>query len=139
MYIESTALIVEDYDDAIRFFVEALGFELIEDSPATTNDGRPKRWVVVKPPQAGLLLAQADGEQQLRGWAISTPAVSASSFASTTSKPLGGGCATTASSSSPTLATNPTDASPCLSTSLETGGTSWDPNRPRTLLGNASS
>jgi catechol 2,3-dioxygenase-like lactoylglutathione lyase family enzyme len=66
--IEQTALIVEDYDEAIRFFVDALGFELVEDSPATTNDGRPKRWVVVKPPggQTGLLLAQADGEHQVQ-------------------------------------------------------------------------
>lgn len=66
MHIEHTALIVEDYDDAIRFFVAALGFDLVEDSPATTNDGRPKRWVVVRPPgaQTGLLLAEADGEEQ---------------------------------------------------------------------------
>jgi catechol 2,3-dioxygenase-like lactoylglutathione lyase family enzyme len=40
MYIEHTALIVRDYDEAIRFFVDALGFELAEDAPATTNDGR---------------------------------------------------------------------------------------------------
>ena len=67
MHIEHAALIVEDYDRAIRFFVDALGFDLVEDSPATTNDGRTKRWVVVKPPGAetGLLLAAADGEQQL--------------------------------------------------------------------------
>ena len=67
MHIEHTALIVEHYDDAIRFFVDALGFELVEDSPATTNRGRPKRWVVVRPPgaQTGLLLAQADGDQQV--------------------------------------------------------------------------
>jgi len=66
VHIESAALIVQDYDRAIRFFVDTLGFELIEDSPATTNDGRPKRWVVVRPPRAqtGLLLAQADGERQ---------------------------------------------------------------------------
>lgn len=66
MHIELTALIVDDYDDAIRFFVDALGFDLVEDSPATTNDGRPKRWVVVRPPAAktGLLLARADGERQ---------------------------------------------------------------------------
>ena len=64
MHIEHTALIVENYDDAIRFFVEALGFDLVEDSPATTNDGRQKRWVVVRPPEAqtGLLLAEADGD-----------------------------------------------------------------------------
>ena len=66
-HLELTALIVESYDDAIRFFVDALGFELVEDSVATTNDGRPKRWVVVRPPgaQTGLLLAQADGDQQV--------------------------------------------------------------------------
>jgi catechol 2,3-dioxygenase-like lactoylglutathione lyase family enzyme len=66
VHLERTALIVESYDEAIRFFVDALGFELVEDSPSTTNDGRPKRWVVVRPPggQTGLLLAQADGEQQ---------------------------------------------------------------------------
>ena len=67
VHIEHTALLVENYDDAIRFFVEALGFDLVEDSPATTNDGRPKRWVVVRPPEAqtGLLLAEADGERQV--------------------------------------------------------------------------
>jgi catechol 2,3-dioxygenase-like lactoylglutathione lyase family enzyme len=66
MHIEHTTLIVEDYDEAIRFFVEGLGFELVEDSPSTTTDGRPKRWVVVRPPGAvtGLLLAQADGVEQ---------------------------------------------------------------------------
>ena len=67
MYLEHVALIVDDYDAAIAFFVDALGFELAEDSPAlTTKEGRPKRWVVVRPPGArtGLLLAQADGEHQ---------------------------------------------------------------------------
>ncbi len=68
MHIEQFALIVDDYDDAIRFFVDALGFELVEDSPSLTNDGRPKRWVVVRPPGAttAILLAQADGERQER-------------------------------------------------------------------------
>jgi catechol 2,3-dioxygenase-like lactoylglutathione lyase family enzyme len=68
MHLERFAIIVDDYDEAIRFFVDALGFELIEDSPAQTNDGRPKRWVVVRPPnaQTGLLLARADGGHQAR-------------------------------------------------------------------------
>ena len=68
MHLEQFALIVDDYDEAIRFFVGALGFDLIEDSPALTNDGRSKRWVVVRPPgsQTALLLAQADGERQAR-------------------------------------------------------------------------
>jgi len=60
------AVVVSEYDPAISFFVDGLGFELVEDSPALTNDGRPKRWVVVRPPGAatGLLLARADGEDQ---------------------------------------------------------------------------
>ncbi len=64
--VELVTLIVERYDPAIAFFVEKLGFDLIEDSPSVTNDGRPKRWVVVRPPggQAGILLAQADGLDQ---------------------------------------------------------------------------
>jgi catechol 2,3-dioxygenase-like lactoylglutathione lyase family enzyme len=66
VHLEQVALLVRDYDEAIRFFVDVLGFELVEDSPSLTNDGRPKRWVVVRPPgaQTGLLLAQADGERQ---------------------------------------------------------------------------
>jgi catechol 2,3-dioxygenase-like lactoylglutathione lyase family enzyme len=61
------ALIVRDYDPAIAFFVNVLGFELAEDSPSLTNDGRPKRWVVVRPSggETGILLARADGEEQL--------------------------------------------------------------------------
>jgi catechol 2,3-dioxygenase-like lactoylglutathione lyase family enzyme len=66
MRVELVALVVDDYDVAIEFFVGALGFELAEDTPSLTNDGRPKRWVVVRPPGAetGILLAQADGEHQ---------------------------------------------------------------------------
>jgi catechol 2,3-dioxygenase-like lactoylglutathione lyase family enzyme len=66
MHLELTAVVVDDYDAAIAFFVDVLGFELVEDSPSTTNEGRPKRWVVVRPPgaQTGLLLAQADGARQ---------------------------------------------------------------------------
>jgi catechol 2,3-dioxygenase-like lactoylglutathione lyase family enzyme len=70
MYLEQTAVVVEDYDRAIDFFVNGLGFELVEDSPDVTTVGhRPKRWVVVRPPggQASLLLAQADGPEQQAG------------------------------------------------------------------------
>ena len=68
VYLEQVALIVDDYHAAIGFFADVLGFELVEDSPSLTNDGRPKRWVVVRPSGArtGLLLAQADGERQSR-------------------------------------------------------------------------
>lgn len=57
---------VDEYDPAIEFFTEVLGFELVEDSPSLTDDGRAKRWVVVRPPGAetGILLARADGERQ---------------------------------------------------------------------------
>lgn len=66
-FLQLVAIIVEDYDDAIAFYTQALGFELAEDSPARTNDGRAKRWVVVRPPGAetGFLLARADGEHQI--------------------------------------------------------------------------
>jgi catechol 2,3-dioxygenase-like lactoylglutathione lyase family enzyme len=64
--IDLVAIVVAEYDLAIRFFVDTLGFELVEDSPSLTNDGREKRWVVVRPPGAatGLLLARADGPTQ---------------------------------------------------------------------------
>jgi catechol 2,3-dioxygenase-like lactoylglutathione lyase family enzyme len=66
VHLDLVAIVVDEYDPAIEFFVGVLGFDLIEDAPATTNDGRPKRWVVVRPPGAatGLLLARADGERQ---------------------------------------------------------------------------
>ena len=59
-------IVVADYDSAIRFFVDVLAFELVEDTPALANDGVPKRWVVVRPPGAetGLLLAEARGTEQ---------------------------------------------------------------------------
>jgi catechol 2,3-dioxygenase-like lactoylglutathione lyase family enzyme len=60
------ALVVREYDAAIDFFVKVLDFELVEDVPSRTNDGRPKRWVVVRPRggATGLLLARADGATQ---------------------------------------------------------------------------
>ena len=66
MHVELVTLIVDEYEPAVRFFVDLLGFELVEDVPSLTNDGRPKRWVVVRPPGAvtGLLLARADGARQ---------------------------------------------------------------------------
>jgi catechol 2,3-dioxygenase-like lactoylglutathione lyase family enzyme len=61
--IALTALLVRDYDEAIRFFTRALGFELLEDSPA----GPGKRWVRVAPPGGAggeLLLARAATAEQ---------------------------------------------------------------------------
>jgi catechol 2,3-dioxygenase-like lactoylglutathione lyase family enzyme len=65
-HLELVAVLVRDYDAAIGFFVDVLQFDLVEDTPSLTNDGRPKRWVVVRPrgAQTGILLARADGEQQ---------------------------------------------------------------------------
>jgi catechol 2,3-dioxygenase-like lactoylglutathione lyase family enzyme len=65
-HLQLVALVVRDYDPAIEFFVNVLDFELIEDVPSTTNDGRPKRWVVVRPRGGvtGILLARADGDRQ---------------------------------------------------------------------------
>jgi catechol 2,3-dioxygenase-like lactoylglutathione lyase family enzyme len=64
--LQLVAIMVDDYDSAIDFFVGVLGFELVEDSPAVTTDGRPKRWVVVRPPGAetGIVLAKPDDEHQ---------------------------------------------------------------------------
>lgn len=61
--IAHVTLLVDDYDRAIDFYCRSLGFHLAEDT--RLPDG--KRWVVVRPqPDAamGLLLAEADGEEQ---------------------------------------------------------------------------
>lgn len=67
--VQLVTLLVHDYDAGIRFFCDVLGFELSQDEPSLTNDGRSKRWVVVTPPDGGtgLLLAQADGPVQQAG------------------------------------------------------------------------
>lgn len=58
------ALVVRDYDEAIDFYVNKLGFVLMEDSYQPEQD---KRWVVVKPAGTGgtsLLLARASTAHQ---------------------------------------------------------------------------
>ena len=62
--IAHIALVVKDYDEAILFYTEKLGFKIIEDTPLSET----KRWVMIAPPDAKeccLLLAKADGEKQL--------------------------------------------------------------------------
>ncbi len=59
------ALLVNDYDEAIEFYTQKIGFELLEDTQLETA----KRWVIISPPgtnKSNLLLAKADGENQER-------------------------------------------------------------------------
>jgi len=61
--IALVAIVVGDYDEAIAWYTQKLGFTLVEDTPMTPG----KRWVVVKPAgDAGtaLLLAKAANESQ---------------------------------------------------------------------------
>jgi catechol 2,3-dioxygenase-like lactoylglutathione lyase family enzyme len=61
--IAHVAVVVEDYDAAIAFYTQKLGFTLLEDTPL----GDAKRWVLVAPPGASecsLLLARAAGDRQ---------------------------------------------------------------------------
>jgi len=63
-YIARLALLVRDYDEAIAWFTNVLGFRLLEDTPMTPE----KRWVVVAPPGDGavsILLARAANAEQL--------------------------------------------------------------------------
>ena len=66
-HIGALTLLVADYDRAIRFFTEGLGFVLLEDT-RLDKPGKPgKRWVRVAPkgaPGSALLLAQAANAQQ---------------------------------------------------------------------------
>ena len=58
------AVVVEDYDEAITFYVDTLGFRLVEDTYIAAQN---KRWVLVAPPgahEAKLLLARAVGAEQ---------------------------------------------------------------------------
>ena len=57
------SLVVRDYDEALAFFVDVLGFEKVEDSEVS---GESKRWVVVRPSpgRVGLLLARAATPEQ---------------------------------------------------------------------------
>ena len=62
--IGAVALVVPDYDDAIAFYVEKVGFDLIED----TRLSEDKRWVLIAPKgisETRLLLAKADGAAQV--------------------------------------------------------------------------
>lgn len=60
-HLAHIALVVDNYDEAIDFYVNKLGFELVED----TILNEQKRWVIVAPKGNGscsLLLAKAVGD-----------------------------------------------------------------------------
>jgi catechol 2,3-dioxygenase-like lactoylglutathione lyase family enzyme len=62
-YLAHVALVVNDYDEAIKFYTEKLNFELVEDTVLTET----KRWVLIKPQDSdgcNLLLAKAATEEQ---------------------------------------------------------------------------
>ena len=62
--IGQIALVVREYDEAIRFYVDVLGFSLIEDTVIPAQD---KRWVVLAPRGSTgphLLLARAVNDEQ---------------------------------------------------------------------------
>jgi catechol 2,3-dioxygenase-like lactoylglutathione lyase family enzyme len=61
------ALVVRDYDEALAFFTQSLGFTVIEDSVAKDRLGNEKRWVLVSPPGSrgtNLLLARASNPEE---------------------------------------------------------------------------
>jgi lactoylglutathione lyase len=61
--IAHVAIVVRDYDEAISYFTQVIGFELIEDEQLSSS----KRWVLVRPPGGGtsLLLAKAANAEQV--------------------------------------------------------------------------
>jgi catechol 2,3-dioxygenase-like lactoylglutathione lyase family enzyme len=65
--IAAITYVVSDYDEAIQFFVETLGFDLVEDT-CLEQEQPGKRWVLVRPKGSvgcSLLLAKAVGDSQL--------------------------------------------------------------------------
>jgi catechol 2,3-dioxygenase-like lactoylglutathione lyase family enzyme len=64
-FIAHLALVVKDYDEAISFYSQKLGFRLLENTVLSES----KRWVIIAPPGAGdcsILLAKANGPEQLK-------------------------------------------------------------------------
>jgi len=60
-------LVVRDYNEAIAFFTQVLGFDLLEDSSSTDREGHAKRWVLIAPPGSTgtrILLAKASNPEE---------------------------------------------------------------------------
>lgn len=65
MFLERAALLVSSYDEGISFFVDAMGFELLQDEAGVDEFGKPRRWVVVAPPggQASIVITEAKTDE----------------------------------------------------------------------------
>ncbi|MEM9822036.1 MAG: VOC family protein [Bacteroidota bacterium] len=64
-FLANISLLVRDYDEAIEYYTQKLGFQLIEDTPLSPE----KRWVRVAPPgskETALLLAKAASPEQIQ-------------------------------------------------------------------------
>ena len=131
VWIGTGHAVVEKYDPAIEFFVDKLGFELVEDSPSFTNEGRPKRWVVVRPPGVRREYCSRRPKEVTRPplWGARSLAVLASFCEWMISIRPSNEWRPTVSNSFPLHAPNHTALSQCFSTSPATAGTCSAPGR----------
>jgi catechol 2,3-dioxygenase-like lactoylglutathione lyase family enzyme len=66
-HLHAVAIVVPDYDQALGFYCDQLGFDLIQDLPmGPDKEGIEKRWVLIAPPggQTNILLARASDDAQ---------------------------------------------------------------------------
>lgn len=115
------SLVVREYDEAIAFCVDLLGFDLIEDTPLDDQ----KRWVVVAPPEGRetrLLLARAVTDEELARIGNKPAAASFSFCTPITSFGIIGACRMSEFDSSGHLERSLTGQSPFLKTSTATDG-----------------
>lgn len=66
-HLAHVSVVVRDYDEALAFYIDKLGFTLVEDKPVPEQQ---KRWVTIRPPGAPagattILLARASTPKQL--------------------------------------------------------------------------
>ncbi len=62
------ALLVRDYDEALAYYTQKLGFRVVEDSPSKDRNGEPKRWILISPQGStgtNLLLAKASSPGEI--------------------------------------------------------------------------
>ena len=65
MHLQRIAIFVPTYDEGIRFFVDSLGFELLQDEAGVDEFGKPRRWVVVAPSggETSIVLSEVKTEE----------------------------------------------------------------------------